>query len=355
MSENTDVVFNTIVDRWTPFIYRGAISYTVPGRNDPEDLVQECLVLLRATISVWLRDGRDFQLDLIEFEKYFKTVMFHRLTDLYRREQSQKRAVNQEVAATETFDPAAFVPSPGSADEDLAASEIYECLRDRLNEDQKQLLDVWINPPEELLLLVRARTLKCLNQNPEYECGLVYEHPGQELLCPDCGSKTQILRDAPSKINQYHLQTYLGWSRSRVSECVSAIRQAAKSLNSPDTSTVNLSTLLELTGHGSYIDENGHNCVRHIYVLSQRYTDNPNPSRAELSYSHLKLICTESEMRVVDFCVQHNSPYYQNITFRNLASRLNLDIHTVRRIVSSLTDKIELIDIGVPLKDIPRA
>lgn len=354
----THRVFSSVLDRWLPLIYKGSIQYSIPGRTEAEDLVQESLVLLLDTIQYWLDNGRDFELDCVEFEKYFKTVFFHRLVDAKRFEQSQKRNHRSEVHATDDYDPLTNVRSSSysSPEELVIAQSFYDALVSRLDPKHVTILEAWLNPSEELLAKIRTRSHRCLNKNIHgYDCGIEYQHSGAELTCPNCGSETEITHPySPSKIHQYDIQDFVGVKRSVVVDATSSIRRVANSLTQPDFSQANLSTLLELLGFGTYLDDSCKFSSRPINVASCRISDGPVSYEA-LTYHHMKIIATDDEMKLIDFCVVHNSPYYQGMKFSGLASRLGWSVHKVRQVVDALRIKIDLVDAGVPLKDIPKS
>jgi hypothetical protein len=87
-------------------------------------------------------------------------------------------------------------------------------------------------------------------------------------------------------------------------------------------------------------------------AASCRYEDG-TPFLQHLTYYSLREVLNSEEVILLDFMASHSTDYYVNIHFSDLARRTGLTVHRLREAVDSIQVKLELIDAGVPLKDIP--
>ena len=191
--------FPRVSDRWYPLIYKGAIQYAIPGRLDPEDLVQEGLILLHETIVDMVITKHQFEVDNFEFEKYFKTALYRRYIDKQRIHQSKKRSYQSEVHPTEEYNPLEYLQDRTDSPEEAAiTAQTIERVKSRLPEKYHVVLEAWLNPSQEIIDITRHRTLSCTNP----ECRIIYETSGIENLCPNCGSSTEVIKSRPTRMLQ---------------------------------------------------------------------------------------------------------------------------------------------------------
>lgn len=347
--------FSRIADRWYPLIFKGALSYQIPGRLDPEDLVQEGLILLHETICDTVLKQEWWEVDSYEFEKYFKSALYHRFVDRQRIHQSKKRNYRSEVHATEEHNPLEHLHDRQDSPEDIAiGTQTLARLRDRVPEKYHDVLNAWLDPASNLLSRMRTRTLRCLNRASVPDCNLEYETTGVENLCPSCWSPTTVVRSAtPSRILLSDIQEALGITRSALAEATFVIRQALKHLDDPDLS-IDLTPFLEMFGYGRVLYETGVDLLQPVPMIASCRFEEGTPTYTPLTYSTLSLVLSDDEKNFLDYIVTHPAEYYQTLRFSDLAKRVNTTVHEIRRISDVLRIKLELISSGVPLKDIPK-
>lgn len=346
--------FEEAMERWYPLIYRGAIEYAVPGRLDVCDLTNEGLLLLYTTIQEKVMTLNWWELTSTDFSKYFKSALFHMYIDRKRSHMSGKRNYRKELHATEDYDPLDGLTVKYESPEDVViGDQLVDLLRKRLSPTHQRVLDAWLNPPEWALERMRSKVLKCVNASCDLD---EYETSGVETSCPNCGSSTRVVRASnPSKVKQECIQEITGLKRGAVTESIAIIRSVYKNLEClPDPRNVDLTTFLEALGFGSYENpETGEEENREILIASCRFEDG-NPEYTPLTYQWLCIALNDAEQRVLNFFVLHNTEDYQVIRFQDAASRLSMKVHDLRQIVDTIRIKIEMIDAGVPIRDIPR-
>jgi len=77
------------------------------------------------------------------------------------------------------------------------------------------------------------------------------------------------------------------------------------------------------------------------------------PKRSHLTYYDLRSVFTDDENAYLNFMVDHSVEYYEGIKFTDLSRRLGISVHRVRAAVDNIRLKLEYVDAGVPLKDLP--
>lgn len=349
----TDERFGEIADRWLPLIWKGAIGYHIPGKFDAEDLVQEGLLLLHNEIEKRILTLNRWEVESEEFEKYFKSALFHRFVDLKRTQATKKRDHTKEVHATEDFDPLANIAIDGfdNVELDISGEDFYEQLKERLTESQCQVLECLVFPPQQLLKNIREhRCSQCLWMGD----------PTPDGKCPACivnGFEVPVDIEptkSPSRVLQAEIQEFLGMRRAAVSDAIYFIRKAIKSLRNPNPETVSLKPFMELFGYGDVLDDDGF-VIRKSWPMpmSCRYEEG-TPTKSLLTYSDLVSIFSQDEQRLLNYMVDHNNDYYTKLKFTELAARTGMSVHQLREAVDTIRVKLEFIEAGVPLKDIPR-
>ena len=347
--------FSRVADRWYSLIFKGALAYSIPGRLDPEDLVQEGLILLHETITSMVIEQERWEVDSFEFEKYFKSSLYHRFVDKQRVHQSKKRNYRNEVHESDEHNPLEHIHDRQDNPESIAiGSQLHDRLRDRVPEKYHNVLNAWLDPSSILLNRMRKKTLRCLNRGSLKDCRIEYETSGTETTCANCGSPTVVVRSSsPSRILQSDIQESLGITRSALSEAMFLIRQSLKNLNNPDFD-VDITPFLEMFGYGRVMYESGVDLLQPPPMIASCRFEDGTPTYKELTYSSLSLILSDDEKRFLDYIVMHKSEYYQTLRFSDLAKRMGITVHDVRRTSDVLRIKLELIASGVPLKDIPK-
>jgi len=342
MTENilSDDSFSAHVDRWLPLIFKGAIEYQIPGKFDADDLVQEGLMLLHAEIKERVLSLQMWEVGSVDFEKYFKSALFHRFVDLKRTQATKKRDHKKEVHATDDYDPLAnvMIADPDNPEFELISDGLYDRLMERLSEPHQRVLNCLAHPPEALLKRVREHNCpQCLyigDPTPSGKCP----------LCIEAGfdhADTLVQTKSPSRVLQSEIQEYLGMKRMAISEAIYEIRAAFRSLTStPDRIT--LKSFMSMFGYDEHWP----------MAASCRYEDG-TPFLQHLTYYSLREVLNSEEVILLDFMASHSTDYYVNIHFSDLARRTGLTVHRLREAVDSIQVKLELIDAGVPLKDIP--
>ena len=86
--------FNQLCDDWAGLIHAAANRMAIPGRLDHDDLCQEAQMLLWEMVE----EG-DYPTDSSDFSKLYKTRLWHRMTDLVRRERTEGRDYRREIHA----------------------------------------------------------------------------------------------------------------------------------------------------------------------------------------------------------------------------------------------------------------
>ena len=358
--ELTDERFGEIADRWYPLIYRGAFEYSVPGKLDTEDLVQEGLMLLHSEIKKRVVELQMWEVASQDFEKYFKSALFHRFVDLKRTLAASKRDYKKEVRATDEYDPIANLVLPIDDQEQIALSrDQYQRLLDRLSPLQQDVLECLVHPPDELLKSVRHHSCpECLWVGDPSQAVLAPRPDGgTDAQCPECHRikarnpditifQIGILEPvkSPARVVQSEIQTYLGLKRMALTNALWAIRETYRTLDeTPDI--ICLRIFLTSFGYDT------------LSVASCRLSDG-TPSFRPISYHDLRSILVGDEVLYLDFMVSHSSresgDYYSRIKFTDLSRRLHLSVHRLREAVDSIRIKLEYVDSGVPLPDVPR-
>jgi hypothetical protein len=344
--------FAAILERWLPLIYRGAIEYAVPGKFDPEDLVAEGRKLLFEEVQHRVVRLEMWEVDSNDFEKYFKTAYFHRLVDLKRSCSTKKRDHKKEVHATDDFDPleSLAIAALDDPEKEILSQEDYERLMERLSVAHQRVLECVQHPPEALLKVAR-----------EHHCPqcLYRGEPTPSGICPLClqagfdePAVLQTLK-SPSRVLQSEIQEYLGMKRMAVSDAIYWIRQTYRTMKD-DPDIICLKNFMAMFGYGEVEDEDGQKVrVAWPMAASCRYEEG-TPTRSHLTYYSLKNILNPDEVTLLDFMVSRTNEYYATIKFTDLSRRLGISVHRVREAVDSIRVKLEFVDAGVPLKDIPR-
>ena len=348
----TEDGFGAIADRWLPLIYKGAIEYSIPGKFDAEDLVQEGLRLLFEEICKRVVVLQMWEVDSNDFEKYFKSSLFHRFVDLKRTQSTRKRDYTKEVHATDDFDPIEnlMIEAYDNPEHDILSEGTYERLMERLSEPHQRVLECLVHPPEKLLKGIREhRCPQCLYMG----------EPTPSGKCPQCleaGFEEAVdlqPSKSPSRVLQSEIQEYLGMKRMAVSDAIYTIRQTLVEIDgTPDK--ISLKPFMELFGYGNILDDEGQNVhVPWPQASSCRYEDG-TPVRYHLTYYSLRAVFNPDEVILLDFMVSHSNEYYTSIRFTDMARRLGISVHRLREAVDSIRVKLELIEAGVPLKDVPK-
>ena len=349
----TESQFGRVADRWLPLIYKGAIEYQIGGKFDVDDLVQEGLLLLYTEISKRVVDLQMWEIESMDFEKYFKSALFHRFVDLKRTQATKKRDYTKEVHATDDFDPIANL-SIASGDDpnlDIASDTIYSNLVDRLSPQQVRVLDCLVHPPEALLKSIREhRCPECLWMGD----------PTPDGKCPACipnGFDVPATLEpckSPSRVLQAEIQDYLGMRRMAVSDAIYVIRQTIKSLDRPDPHAANLKPFMELFGYGDVLDGDGFATHRPWPSIASCRYEEGCPTQQRITFPVLRDLFNDDENLLLDFMVSHPNEYYTKLRFTDLAQRIGISVHRLRGAVDSIRVKLEFVESGVPLKDIPK-
>ena len=140
--------------------------------------------------------------------------------------------------------------------------------------------------------------------------------------------------------------------RMAVSDAISEIRQAFLSIKfTPDR--IGLKIFMETFGYGDIVDDGKTVHIPWPMASSCRYEEG-TPTKHHLTYYSLRGIFNPEEILVFDFYVSHSNEYYSSIRFTDMARRIGISVHRVREAVDSIRVKLEFVDAGVPLKDIPQ-
>jgi DNA-directed RNA polymerase specialized sigma24 family protein len=369
LNYSQEQAYKEAADRWYPLIYRGALEYEIPGKFDHEDLVQEGLALLYEQWMKFCVEGVGdvlWSLDSIDFEKYFKTALFHRYVDKYRQQRTKKRDFTKEVHASCDYDPLEnLVASPfDSPDQELLKEDFHREVRERLTDLQQLVFDCLVSPPESLLKSLREVTCRgtityVLDIGAEtgeivevFECGYSGEPVGGK--CPKCSGDLTSTR-SPSRVLQSEVQKHLGLKRTQVSESIYAIRRIVKDLDTPSSQSAHLDSFLELFGYGKIQNDEGEVEYKPWPLVASCRYEEGSPSFYNLSYLSLRSVLSSPEIQFLDFMVSHPSTeYYRSIRFTDMARRLQMTVHRLRSITDSIRIKMGLIESGVPLRDIPK-
>lgn len=348
----TEERFGAIADRWLPLIYKGAIEYSIPGKFDAEDLVQEGLLLLYEEIRKRVVTLQMWEVDSNDFEKYFKSALFHRFVDLKRTQATKKRDYTKEVHATEDYDPLdnLMIAAFDDPENDVIRESTYKRTMERLSETHQRVLECIVRTPEALLSRIREHQCpQCLylgDSTPDGKCPMCIEAGF------DAAAELVPVRSS-SRVLQSDIQEFLGMKRMAVSDAIYTIRQTIKSLDTtPDK--ISLKSFMELFGYGDVVDHDGHQVhVPWPMASSCRYEEG-TPVRYHLTYYSLRAILNPDEVLLLDFMVSRSNSCYTTVRFTDMARRLGISVHRVREAVDSIRVKLELVEAGVPLKDVPK-
>ena len=357
MADLTNEGFADIADRWQPLIWRAAIDYALPGKVDVDDLVQEGLKLLFEEVTKRVNTLQMWEVDSNDFARYFKSALFHRFVDLKRSHTTKKRDYKLEVYTTDEYDPLAslMIASLDNAEDDIISSALYQQLFSRLSASHQKVLECQVHPSEELLKFIRVH--RCP------EC-LYFGDPTPDGKCPACISNgfyppaNLVSSKSPSRVLQSEIQEFLGMKRMAVSDAIYTIRAELKNLQtSPDrvSSSCSLNSFMEFFGYGNVIDDDDFAEVTPWPLVSSCRYEEGEPSREPIDRDDLLSILVGDEITLLNFMMTHVNEYYVRLRFTEMAKRLNISVHRLREAVDSIRLKLELVDIGVPLNDIPRS
>jgi hypothetical protein len=82
------------LDCWSPLILYASKRFSIPGRNEPEDLCQEGFIQL----TKMLDKHPDWEPDSVDFRKMFKKYLFNHMIELVRYETRERRSIAMEVS-----------------------------------------------------------------------------------------------------------------------------------------------------------------------------------------------------------------------------------------------------------------
>lgn len=172
---------------------------------------------------------------------------------------------------------------------------------------------------------------------------------GQEdLECPvcTCRCKGTGKNPNPSKVTQTQIQDFLNLKRVRGTEIFWQIKQAAKSVDAPTEDTCH--AFLHVFG---YPDITSDGQERPFLIASCNLKDG-TPYYAIPTYSALKSVMTNEEVKVLDVFHTGFNGVRTSVKMQELARKLNMAVEDLRRVMDAIRWKLEMIECGVPLKDI---
>jgi hypothetical protein len=174
---------------------------------------------------------------------------------------------------------------------------------------------------------------------------VVGEH---SIGCPVCicRCKGTGLNPNPSRVTQTQIQEFLGLKRVRGTEIFWLLKQAAKTVDASVEETCH--AFLHVFGYPRFENEK-----EHPFLVASCNLKDGNPTYTFPTYTMLKGVMVGDETSIFEVFHQDYNGVKTSVRMHELARKVGMTLEDLRRAMDSIRIKLEMIDCGVPLEDIP--